>query len=113
MSKRDWRVLADDIITSAEKIENYINGLSFEDFAANSMVVDAIVRNLEIIGEAASKISLEKQESLVDIPWKKLRGIRNRIVHEYFDVDIAIIWFIAKNEISELKRVFQKACSEN
>lgn len=72
------------------------------------MVIDAVVRNLEIIGEAAAKFPADIQAAASDIQWRKLKGIRNRIIHEYFAVDVSIIWFIAKNEISILKVAFQK-----
>ena len=73
------------------------------------MVVDAVVRNLEIIGEAAKNVPAEVQNKLLHIPWKKLSGIRNRIVHEYFGVDLNIIWFIVENELSPLKQTVSKA----
>lgn len=76
------------------------------------MVIDAIVRNIEIIGEAASKIPEDVQRTFPSIPWKQLKGIRNRIIHEYFAVDISIIRFIAKNEITPLKIEFQRAVQE-
>lgn len=108
MSKRDWKILFEDIIDSINKIEEYSRNLTFEDFAQNSLVIDAVVRNLEIIGEASNNIPQEIQNKFKDIPWKKIKGIRNRIVHEYFSVDISIIWFIAKNELEPLKRTLQK-----
>jgi uncharacterized protein with HEPN domain len=72
------------------------------------MVVDAVVRNLEIIGEAAKNVPAEVQNKLQNVPWKKLTGIRNRIVHEYFGVDLNIIWFIIENELSQLKQTLSK-----
>lgn len=91
MSKREWEILFKDIIESINKIEEYTKGLSFEDFAISSQVIDAVVRNIEIIGEASKNIPLEIQNKFKDIPWQKIKGIRNRIVHEYFSVDISII----------------------
>jgi len=69
MSKRDWRILVDDIISSVNKIENYVTGLTFEEFDQNSMIIDAVVRNLEIIGEAATKIPDEIQVENTQVPW--------------------------------------------
>ena len=108
MSKRDWRILVDDIISSVNKIENYVTGLTFEEFDQNSMIIDAVVRNLEIIGEAATKIPDEIQVENTQVPWKKLKGIRNRIIHEYFAIDTSIIWFIAQNEIHQLRENLNK-----
>lgn len=104
MSNRDWKILFEDILESIEKIERYTDGLSFDDFSMNSMIIDAVVRNIEIIGEASKNVPTQIQEKIKEIPWRKLAGIRNRIVHEYFGVDIYIIWFIVSNELSQLKQ---------
>ena len=67
------------------------------------MVVDAVVRNFEIIGEAANNIPKEIREKYNDIPWKEIRGLRNLVAHEYFGVDKSIIWEIAKKDLPEIK----------
>ncbi|HMN18926.1 MAG TPA: DUF86 domain-containing protein [Ignavibacteriaceae bacterium] len=103
MSNRDWKFLFEDIIESINKIQNYTKDLSFEDFAQSPLIIDAVVRNIEIIGEASKNVPVEIQNKFKDIPWQKIKGIRNRIVHEYFAVDISIIWFIVTNELQSLK----------
>jgi uncharacterized protein with HEPN domain len=70
----------------------------------DSMIIDAVVRNIEIVGEASKNVPTQIKEKLTEVPWTKLAGIRNRIVHEYFGVDINIIWFIVTNELSQLKQ---------
>jgi len=112
MSKRDWRILFEDIIESINKIEEYSKDLSFDDFSINSLVIDAVVRNIEIIGEASKNIPQEIQNKFKDIPWQKLNGIRNRIVHEYFKIDISIIWYIMQNELNPLKGTLTKHLNE-
>lgn len=112
MSKRNWKILFEDIIESINKIEEYTRELTFEDFSQSSIVIDAVVRNIEIIGEASKNIPEEIQNKFLDIPWQKIKGIRNRIVHEYFSVDITIIWFIVQNELSSLKSALQKHLEE-
>ncbi|MFZ1755366.1 MAG: DUF86 domain-containing protein [Caldilineaceae bacterium] len=97
----------EDIIESIKKIEEYTTGLSYEDFEENNLVTDAVVRNIEIIGEASKNIPDDIRYLFKDIPWQKLRGIRNRIVHDYFDVDRSIIWHIVTNELSSLKNILQ------
>ncbi|MBV6421217.1 MAG: hypothetical protein DAHOPDDO_02491 [Ignavibacteriaceae bacterium] len=113
MSNRDWKILFEDIIESINKIEEYSLDLTFEDFAQSSIVIDAVVRNIEIIGEASKNIPEEIQNEFFDIPWQKMKGIRNRIVHEYFSVDITIIWFIVQNELGSLKSALQNHLDEN
>ena len=113
MSNRDWKLLFEDIITSIGKIESYTNNLTFKKFASNPLIIDGVVRNIEIIGEASKNIPHEIQNKFSDIPWQKLRGIRNRIVHEYFDVDLTIIWFIIENELPSLKSGLSKHLTKN
>ena len=103
MSKRNWKILFADILESIEKIAQYTEGITFDDFIRDSKTIDAVVRNIEIIGEASINVPNEIKQTNPDIPWKKLSGIRNRIVHEYFGVDVNIIWFILNNELSQLK----------
>ncbi|OGU75466.1 MAG: hypothetical protein A2V93_09340 [Ignavibacteria bacterium RBG_16_34_14] len=112
MSRRDWKILFEDIVESINKIEEYIKGLSFEDFSHNSLIIDAVVRNIEIIGEASKNMPQAIQNKFHDIPWQKLKGIRNRIVHEYFKIDVSIIWFIIQNELNSLKGNIEKHLKE-
>ncbi|MDP2366027.1 MAG: DUF86 domain-containing protein [Ignavibacteria bacterium] len=112
MSKRDWKILIEDIIESIKKIEEYTTDLSYDDFESNNLITDAVVRNIEIIGEASKNIPGEIQSLFNDIPWQKLRGIRNRIVHDYFDVDRKIIWFIVTNELAAIKKALQSHLHE-
>lgn len=78
--------------------------MSFEEFAQSPLIIDAVVRNIEIIGEASKNIPMERQNKFKDIPWQKSKGIRNRIVHAYFTIDISIIWFIVTNELPVLNK---------
>ena len=103
MSKRDWKILFEDILECIDKIENYTKNFNFDDFATSPMVIDAVVRNIEIIGEASKNVPDEIKVKYQQLPWKKIAGIRNRIVHEYFGVDISIIWFIISKELVHLK----------
>ncbi|MGE5432908.1 MAG: DUF86 domain-containing protein [Syntrophomonadaceae bacterium] len=113
MSKRDWKILFEDILDSINKIFTYTKDFEFEDFIASSLVVDAVVRNIEIIGEASKNVPEEVKLAASEIPWNKMAGIRNRIVHEYFGVDKSIIWYIVKNELPKLKVQIQNYISDN
>ena len=112
MSKRDWRLLFEDMLESITRIEKYTEQINLDDFTENQMIIDAVVRNIEIIGEASKNVPDMIQEKCSYIPWKKLNGIRNRIVHAYFGVDSSIIWFITENELSSLKQSINKALQE-
>ena len=91
MSKRSLKLLVDDIWESIEKIERYITGMSPENFQNDEKTTDAVVRNLEIIGEAAGRLPKDFTNQHSEIEWTKITGLRNRIVHEYFGVDLEII----------------------
>jgi uncharacterized protein with HEPN domain len=90
---------------AAEKILKYTKDLSFEDFLTDEKTIDAVVRNFEIIGEASLRIDEDFRFEHPQIEWKKLRGFRNRIVHDYFGIDYEIVWSILTQDLEEL--VFQ------
>ena len=82
--------------------------LSFNKFSKNNLVIDAIVRNLEVIGEAAKNISVKFKDEYKDIPWNEIAGMRNIIVHEYFNVDLEILWKTIQQDIPKLKKAIKK-----
>ena len=94
MSKRQLKLLLEDILESAEKITTYTQSLTYEEFIADSKTIDAVIRNFEIIGEAANRLPDDFREINEQIDWHKIRGLRNRIVHNYFGIDYSIIWTI-------------------
>jgi uncharacterized protein with HEPN domain len=105
MSKRDPRLFMTDVLDAIEKIERYTAGLTFDQFEANEMVLDAVVRNLEIIGEATRYIPATLRERYTQIEWSRVVGFRNIVIHAYFAVDVEIVWTIATQRLSELKAV--------
>ncbi len=109
MSKREPNLLINDILDSAHKILVYTSNLTFDEFVTNSLVIDAVVRNFEIIGEAANRLPEEFKERYPSIDWHRLRGFRNRIVHDYMGIDFSIVWqikeFFLPGIIAELERV--------
>ena len=102
MSNWTPKLLLEDIIESAKKILQYTKGISFEEFSEDNKTVDAVIRNFEIIGEASSLIPDEIKDKYSEIDWHRIRGFRNRIVHDYFGVDLQIIWKIIHEQISGL-----------
>jgi uncharacterized protein with HEPN domain len=110
MSKRSNSILIEDIIECCNKIFKYTEGYSYESFEDDDKTIDAVIRNFEIIGEAANRLSDDFKDNYLEIDWHKIRGFRNRIVHDYAGVDIKIIWNIIKdylpamyNEIIKIK----------
>lgn len=94
MSKREPNLLIEDIIDSGNKILDYTSNLTFEDFTRDGKTIDAVIRNFEIIGEAANRLPEEFKDGHTEIDWHRIRGFRNRVVHDYFGIDYGIVWEI-------------------
>jgi uncharacterized protein with HEPN domain len=109
MSKRDFRLYFEDILESTKKIEGYIANLTYDDFVKDNKTIDAVVRNLETIGEAAKQIDEETKKKYDDIPWREIVDFRNRIIHGYFVIDYEIIWQIISKDLPDLKQKVEKA----
>ena len=101
-SRRADRLLVDDMIESLRRISEYIEGMQRETFLTDQKTIDAVVRNLEIVGEAAVRLSLEAKQRGPTIEWSQIIGLRNRIVHEYFGVDTEIVWEIGRRDLPVL-----------
>jgi len=104
MFKRSDENLLLDIYESICKIEKYIDKNNFEEFSHDEKTIDAVVRNLEIIGAAAHKISEQFKTLNPNIEWRKIIGLRNRIVHDYFGIDLNIIWEVVDVYIPMMKK---------
>lgn len=102
MSERDISLLLGDMLESALKIKRYVEGMDYESFISDEKTVDAVVRNFEIIGEAANRIDPDFKIRNPELEWKRIRGFRNRIIHEYFGIDFEIVWTIIEEDIDNL-----------
>ena len=103
MSKRGNLEFLYDIREAIERIEVYAGKLDYKKFLADKKTQDAVVRNLEIIGEAAKNVSVEFKKEYKSVEWKKLAGLRDKIVHFYFGVNWDIVWDVVQNRMPELK----------
>jgi len=102
MSKRTPSALMEDILQCADKVISYTKDISYDEFVSNSMIIDAVIRNIEIIGEASNRLPDEYKDQIPEIDWHKIRGLRNRIVHDYFGIDYDIIWLVKETFLPEL-----------
>ena len=104
MSERSAEVLVEDILEGIDKIQAYTKGLDAKSFCENSLVVDAVLRNFEVIGEAASKLPDTVVASHPEIEWHKMIGMRNRLIHGYFGVSLKLVWQTIQGDMPELKK---------
>jgi len=109
---RDYKLYLEDILPAIRKIEKYTHGLAYQQFPKDELVLDAVIRNLEIIGEAARNLLQDIKKRSSAIEWKKLSGLRNILIHEYFGVDREILWDIVSNKIPELKKAITGSLSK-
>lgn len=104
MPDRDHSVFLRDIVEAIGKIERYTAGMTYEEFILNEMAVDAVIRNFEIIGEAASHVPEVVRTQHNGIPWDKMKAMRNIMIHEYFGVDLETVWKTARQSLPALRK---------
>jgi uncharacterized protein with HEPN domain len=102
--KKDDTVYLRHIIDAFLQIERYTNGVTYEEFLSNSLLQDAVIRQLEVMGEAARNLSADLQNEYPAIPWRQMISLRNRMIHAYFNVNLQIIWEIIQGDIPNLKQ---------
>lgn len=107
MPSRDWHLRIEDILESIDKIERYTKDMDYAAWLEDEKTVDAVVRNIEIIGEASSHLPDDVLERYADIPWHLMKGIRNFLAHEYFGVDVEVIWKTVKEDLPLLRERLQ------
>lgn len=113
---RDWRLYVDDMISFAEKVLAYTEGFDQSRFESSGLNYDATVRNLELIGEAASRIPTAIRDGAAHIPWRQIIATRNRLIHGYLGIDNDTLWSIVQDEVPPLLdelRALKKSADEN
>ena len=112
MSERDLCLFLNDMLEAISRIEEYTEGYDFEDFINDRKTVDAVLRNLEIIGEASRYVPDEIRSTYLNVPWRRVIGLRNVVIHHYFGVDLGIVWTIIRLQLPELKESVEKIIKE-
>jgi uncharacterized protein with HEPN domain len=107
MSHRSWKFRFEDILEALDRIFRYVKDLNYDGWMKDQKTIDAVIRNLEIIGEAAANVPQEIQDLYVDIPWYQMKGMRNILIHEYFGVDNDVLWNTIQKDLPVLKEKLQ------
>jgi uncharacterized protein with HEPN domain len=100
------------ILAAIDRVARYTKDKTFDDLLADDMMYYAVVKNIEMMGEAANMLTSEFQESHPETPWKMVKGMRNYIVHEYFQIDNAVVWDVVTNELSTLREQITRYLAE-
>jgi uncharacterized protein with HEPN domain len=100
---RNYRMFIEDILLSIGKIEVFTKGMDYKRFTQSDLVIDAVIRNLEIIGEAAKNVPESIKGKYEEIPWHRMVGLRNVAIHDYFGIDLEIVWEIITKNLPEVK----------
>ena len=98
----------DHILDCIRKINEFSKGMILKDFKSNELVQDAIIRNIEIIGEASKKISKDTKQTYYKIPWKEIAGMRDKLIHDYLGVDVNVVWKTIHEDIPILEKLINE-----
>ncbi|CAD6491836.1 MAG: hypothetical protein CHKLHMKO_00204 [Candidatus Argoarchaeum ethanivorans] len=102
--KKDPEVFIEHILESIGLIENYTANKTISDFIESVQLQDSIIRRIEIIGEAVKNLPVEVKSNYSEVPWKKIAGMRDVLIHEYFGIDLELTWQVVQKDIPDLKR---------
>ena len=110
---RDYKVSLDDILEAVNRIETDTAGMDKAQFQADRKTIDAVVRNLEVIGEAVKNIPPEVRALSPNVTWSKIAGMRDILIHAYFNLDIEIVWDIVQNKLADLRVTAETLLAED
>ena len=112
MRKVGFRVYIQDILEAIQRIDEYLTGITFEEFSKDNKTIDAVVRNFAVIGEAARNVPVSVKRKHPEIAWKRMSGMRDKVIHEYFGVDPHILWDTSKIDLPASKQLLKELLSE-
>ncbi|MBU0702218.1 DUF86 domain-containing protein [bacterium] len=113
MKKRDFTDYIQDILDSIMEVKEFTQGMDFEGFVGDKKTINAVTRSLEVIGEAGKKIPDSLREKYPQIPWKRMAGMRDKLIHEYWSIDLEIVWEVITNELPPIEPLIQKVLNDH
>lgn len=112
MSRSDWRARIEDMLESIGNVQSFVADMTYDQFAGDTKTIRAAAYEIMVIGEAAAHVPDDVRERFPDIPWREMRGIRNVVVHEYFRVDLQILWKTVTQDLPSLVPALREAAAE-
>jgi uncharacterized protein with HEPN domain len=106
--KRDYNFYIKDILQSIRQIESFVEGIQYEEFRKDDKTASAVIRKLEIIGEAAKQVPTRIRQKHPELPWTEMARMRDKLIHGYFGVDYEIVWKVVKERLPEVKTNLEK-----
>ena len=106
---RDFRLYLKDVLRAMESIEDFVEGMSFEEFKGDDKTSSAVIRKFEIIGEATKNIPDEIRKKYPEVPWREMSWMRDRLIHSYFGIDYKLVWTTIKERIPQVRPLIEKA----
>ena len=108
MKHRDYTDYINDILASIQEAIEFTGGMTFDEFSRDKKTINAVIRSLEVLGEASRKIPDHLKAETPEVPWKRMAGMRNKLIHEYFGVDLEIVWAVIKEDLPPLVHHLEK-----
>ena len=112
MRKRELGDYIQDILEAIVEVKDFTKGMPFENFVKDKKTINAVVRSLEIMGEAAKKIPNSMRAEYSEIPWKRMAGMRDKLIHEYFGIDLEMVWEVIHSELPPIKLFIQNVLED-